>query len=73
MRRGLDWIGRHELPVLMGLLVLMLARPLSPERGMVRPWLMAALAVLVLGAAISGWAQVARPMPAEPPAASATP
>ena len=67
---GMDLPG---VLVLMGLLVLMLARPLSPERGMVRPWLMAALAVLVLGAALSGWAQVARPMPVEPPAASPTP
>jgi hypothetical protein len=55
--------------VLMGLLVLMLARPLSPERGAVRPWLMAALAVLVLGGALSGWARIALPMPVEPPAA----
>ncbi|WP_298745742.1 M20/M25/M40 family metallo-hydrolase [uncultured Brevundimonas sp.] len=63
---GLD---RPGVLVLTGLLVLMLARPLSPERGAVRPWLMAALAVLVIGAAVSGGARVASPMPAEPPAA----
>lgn len=57
---GMDLPG---VLVLMGLLVLMLARPLSPERGMVRPWLMAALAVLALGAGLSAWAQVAEPMP----------
>ena len=33
---------------------------------------MAALAVLLLGAALSGWARVAVPMPAEPPAAEGT-
>ena len=54
---------------LMGLLALMLLRPLSPERGVARPWLMAALAVLILGAAVSGWSQVARPTPVEPPTA----
>lgn len=48
----------------MGMLMLMLARPLAPERAVVRPWLMAALAVLALGAAVSGWARVAEPMPA---------
>jgi len=57
---GMDLPG---VLVLMGMLVLMLARPLSPERGMVRPWLMAALAVLVLGAGLSAWAQAAAPMP----------
>ncbi len=61
---GMDLPG---VLVLMGLLVLMLARPLSPERGMVRPWLMAALAVLVVGAGLSGWAQMAQPMPAPAP------
>jgi hypothetical protein len=63
---GMDLPG---VLVLLGLLGLMLVRPLSPERGAVRPWLMAALAVLVLGAALSGWARIAAPMPAEPPAA----
>jgi hypothetical protein len=67
---GMDLPG---VLVLMGLLVLMLARPLSPERGAVRPWLMAALAVLVLGAGLSAWAQVARPMPAEPPRSASPP
>jgi hypothetical protein len=62
---GLDLPG---VLVLMGLLVLMLVRPLSPERGTVRPWLMAALAVLVLGAAVSGWGRVAQPMPPAAPA-----
>ena len=58
---GMDLPG---VLALIGLLVLMLARPLSPERGAVRPWLMAALAVLVLGGALSGWARVAEPVPA---------
>ena len=63
---GMDLPG---VLVLMGLLILMLVRPLSPERGVVRPWLMAALAVLVLGGALSAWAQIARPMPAQTPPA----
>lgn len=63
---GLDLPG---VLVLMGLLALMLLRPLSPERGVARPWLMAALAVLILGAAVSGWSQIARPASVEPPAA----
>lgn len=66
---GMDLPG---VLVLLGLLGLMLVRPLSPEGGAVRPWLMAALAVLVLGAAVSGWARIAAPMPAEPPAAEGT-
>lgn len=61
---GMDQPG---VLALMGLLILMLARPLSPERGVVRPWLMAALAVLLLGAALSGWARVAEPV--QPPSA----
>ncbi|HYD27945.1 M20/M25/M40 family metallo-hydrolase [Brevundimonas sp.] len=65
---GLDLPG---VLVLMGLLVLMLVRPLSPERGAVRPWLIAALAVLVLGGAVSAWGQVARPMAVEPAGESA--
>lgn len=59
---GMDLPG---VLVLLGLLGLMLVRPLSPERGAVRPWLMAALAVLVLGAAVSGWARIDAPMPEE--------
>ncbi|MBW8303701.1 MAG: peptidase M20, partial [Brevundimonas sp.] len=62
---GLDLPG---VLVLLGLLGLMLVRPLSPEHSAVRPWLMAALAVLVLGAALSGWARMAEPMPPAPPA-----
>ncbi len=65
---GMDLPG---VLALMGLLVLMLARPLTPERGAVRPWLIAALAVLVLGGAISGWARVAEPVPISAPAAEA--
>ena len=58
---GLDLPGAL---VLIGLLALMLVRPLSPERGAVRPWLMAALAVLVLGGGLSLTARVAEPMAA---------
>lgn len=58
---GLDLPG---VLALLGLLVLMLVRPLSPERGAVRPWLMAALAVLVLGGALSFAARSAEPAPA---------
>ena len=64
---GLDLPG---VLALIGLLVLMLVRPLSPERGAIRPWLMAALAVLVLGGALSFAARIAEPAPAaETPAA----
>ena len=66
---GMDLPG---VLVLLGLIGLMLVRPLSPERGAVRLWLMAALAVLVLGAAVSGWARIANPVPANPPAAEGT-
>ncbi|MDY6924803.1 MAG: peptidase M20, partial [Pseudomonadota bacterium] len=62
---GLDLPGVLALP---GLLALMLIRPLSPERGLIRPWLMAALAVLALGAAVSFTARIAEP--AAVPAAS---
>ncbi len=55
---GLDLPG---VLAVMGLLVLMLVRPLSPGRGVVRPWLMAALAVLALGAAASLTARIAEP------------
>ncbi|HEY0599189.1 M20/M25/M40 family metallo-hydrolase [Brevundimonas sp.] len=58
---GLDLPG---VLVLMGLLMLMLVRPLSPERGAVRPWLMAALAALVLGGVLSVGARLAEPMSA---------
>ena len=58
---GMDLPG---VLALLGLLALMLVRPLSPERGAVRPWLMAALAVLVLGGALSAAARFAEPMPA---------
>ncbi|CAN7270467.1 M20/M25/M40 family metallo-hydrolase [Brevundimonas sp. LjRoot202] len=63
---GLDLPG---VLALMGLLALMLVRPLSPGRGAVRPWLMAALAVLVLGGALSFAARSAEPAAAETPAA----
>ena len=65
---GMDLPG---VLVLMGLLVLMLVRPLSPERGAVRPWLMAALAVLVLGGALSFAARFAEPAPAAEASATA--
>ena len=55
---GLDLPG---VLALLGLLSLMLVRPLSPERGLVRPWLVAALAVLALGAAVSFSARIAEP------------
>lgn len=48
--------------VLMGLLVLMLVRPLGVERPFARPLLMAGLAVLVLGGALSASARIAEPM-----------
>ncbi|HZW15105.1 MAG TPA: M20/M25/M40 family metallo-hydrolase [Brevundimonas sp.] len=57
---GLDLPG---VLALIGLLALMLVRPLSPERGAVRPWLMAALAVLALGGALSFAARIAEPAP----------
>ena len=56
---GMDLPG---VLVLLGLLVLMLVRPLSPERGLSRPLLIAAVAVLVLGAGLSVAAQVMEPM-----------
>lgn len=57
---GLDLPG---VLAVLGLLLLMFIRPLSPERGLVRPWLMAALAVLALGAAVSLGASWAEPAP----------
>ena len=65
---GLDLPGALAL---IGILVLMLVRPLSPERGAVRPWLMAALAVLVLGGALSFAARFAEPAPAAEASATA--
>lgn len=56
---GMDMPG---VLVLLGLLVLMLVRPLSPEQGLARPLLIAAAAALILGAGLSGAAQVTEPM-----------
>lgn len=56
---GMDLPG---VLVLLGLLVLMLVRPLSPEQGMSRPLLIAAAAALILGAGLSVAAQVTEPM-----------
>ncbi|WP_332676349.1 M20/M25/M40 family metallo-hydrolase [Brevundimonas sp.] len=58
---GMDLPG---VLVLLGLLVLMFVRPLSPERTTARPLLMAAMAILLLGAALSGAARFAEPEPA---------
>src|SRR5690606_36632738 len=64
---GMDLPG---VLALLGLLVLMLIRPFSPEQARARPLLMVALAVLVLGGAVSGAARLAEPAPA--PAVAAT-
>lgn len=56
---GMDLPG---VLALLGLLGLLLIRPFSPERAVARPLLMAALAVLVIGAGLSGYARVAEPM-----------
>lgn len=56
---GMDLPG---VLVLLGLLVLMLIRPLSPEQGLARPLLVAAAAVLILGAGLSVAAQIMEPM-----------
>ena len=48
--------------VLLGLLVLMLVRPLSPEQGLARPLLIAAAAALLIGGGLSVAAQVMEPM-----------
>lgn len=56
---GMDLPG---VLVLMGLLVLMFIRPLSPERATARPLLMAALAVLLVGGGLSFTARTAEPM-----------
>ena len=57
---GMDLPGALAL---MGLLILMLMRPLSPEQGLARPLLIAAAAALILGAGVSVAAQVMEPMP----------
>lgn len=56
---GMDLPG---VLVLLGLLVLMLVRPLSPEQGLSRPLLIAAATALILGAGLSVAAQVMEPM-----------
>ena len=56
---GMDLPG---VLVLLGLLVLMLIRPLSPESGLSRPLLLAAATALILGAGLSVAAQVTEPM-----------
>lgn len=56
---GMDLPG---VLALLGLLGLMLVRPFSPEQATARPLLMVALAVLVVGAGVSGYARVAEPM-----------
>jgi hypothetical protein len=48
--------------VLLGLLVLMLVRPLGPEHGLARPLLIAAAAALLIGGGLSVAAQVIEPM-----------
>ncbi|MGV8928884.1 MAG: M20/M25/M40 family metallo-hydrolase [Brevundimonas sp.] len=58
---GMDLPG---VLVLLGLVVLMLIRPLSPEQGLARPLLIAAAAALILGAGLSLAARVIEPMPA---------
>lgn len=56
---GMDMPG---VLVLLGLLVLMLVRPLSPERGLSRPLLIAAAAALIIGVGLSVAAQVVEPV-----------
>ena len=56
---GMDLPG---VLALLGLLGLVLIRPLSPEQSTARPLLMVALAVLVLGAGLSAYARVAEPV-----------
>lgn len=58
---GMDLPG---VLALLGLLILMFARPFNPERSAARPLLIAAAAVLVVGAGLSAAARVAEPMPA---------
>jgi len=64
---GMDLPG---VLALLGLLGLMLVRPLSPERAVERPLLMIALGVLVLGVGLSAYAQIAQPMARDPQIAS---
>jgi hypothetical protein len=56
---GMDLPG---VLVLLGLLVLMLVRPLSPGQGLSRPLLIAATAALLIGTGLSVAAQVMEPM-----------
>ena len=56
---GMDLPG---VLVLLGLLVLMLVRPLSPGQGLARPLLIAAAAALMIGSGLSVAAQVMEPM-----------
>ncbi|MDO9077274.1 MAG: M20/M25/M40 family metallo-hydrolase [Brevundimonas sp.] len=56
---GMDLPG---VLVLLGLLILMLIRPLSPGTGLSRPLLIAAAAALILGGGLSVAAQVTEPM-----------
>ncbi|MEY3292946.1 MAG: hypothetical protein RJB12_717 [Pseudomonadota bacterium] len=56
---GMDLPG---VLVLLGLLVLMLVRPLSPGQGLARPLLIAAAAALLIGGGLSVAAQVMEPM-----------
>ncbi|MFN3557958.1 MAG: M20/M25/M40 family metallo-hydrolase [Brevundimonas sp.] len=56
---GMDLPGALAL---LGLLGLMLVRPLSPEQSVVRPLLMVALAILFIGAGVSAYARIAEPM-----------
>ena len=56
---GMDLPG---VLVLLGLLILMLIRPLSPGTGLSRPLLIAAAAALILGVGLSVAAQVTEPM-----------
>jgi hypothetical protein len=56
---GIDLPG---VLVLLGLLVLMLVRPLSAEQGLARLLLIAAAAALLIGGGLSVAAQVMEPM-----------
>jgi hypothetical protein len=56
---GMDLPG---VLVLLGLLVLMLVRPLSPGQGLARPLLIAAAAALLIGGGLSVAAKVMEPM-----------
>lgn len=57
---GMDLPG---VLALLGLLVLMFARPFNPERAMARPLLIAAVAILFVGTGLSMAARAAEPMP----------